>query len=77
MEEKQFTFFWLDGKRTMCVGDDPADALTKAGYGGGAVRALDFFAYGDNKDYVWNSNAHEWDSIKQEDLHGPTNARTN
>jgi len=60
MAEQQFTFYWRDGKRTMCVGNDPADALTKVGYGAGAIRALDFYAHGDNKEYVWNPNAHDW-----------------
>jgi len=60
---EQFTFFWMDGRRTMCEGTDPADALTKVGYGAGAIRALDFYAHGDNKDYIWNPETRNWESI--------------
>lgn len=50
---KQFTFYWLDGKRNVLNGDNPANALTLAGYSNGAVRALDFWAEGDNQEYEW------------------------
>ena len=50
----QFTFFWLTGSREVLEGDKPDEALNNAGYGGGAVRALDFYAKGDNNDYVWD-----------------------
>lgn len=54
---KKFTFYWLDGKRQVFEGRHPADALNRAGYGGGALRALDFCAKGDNHDYVWSAGA--------------------
>jgi hypothetical protein len=58
---KTFTYYWLTGKREVLQGDDQADALNKAGYGQGAVRALDFWAHDDNNDYVWNPETREWD----------------
>jgi hypothetical protein len=58
---KDFTLFWLDGKRELVRGRDAADAMTKAGYGAGAVRALDFHAPGDSYDYKWNEKDRKWD----------------
>jgi len=52
---KKYTHYWLDGKREVVTGMDAADAMTKAGYGNGALRALDFWANGDCTDYVWNN----------------------
>ena len=52
-ETKMFTFYWLTGLRDVSCGVDAADALNKAGYGEGAIRALDFYAEGNNHDYEW------------------------
>ena len=41
-----FTFFWLDGTREVLEGNSPADAANKAGYGAGAIHALDFWKPG-------------------------------
>jgi len=62
---KNFTFYWLTGKREVLKGNDQADALNKAGYGQGAVRALDFWAHGDNNDYVWNAITRNWDMTEE------------
>lgn len=58
--ESKFTFFWRDGKREVLAGSDAADALSRAGYGGGALRALDFHAKGDNDEYEYDSTARDW-----------------
>lgn len=58
---KIYTLFWRHGKTELVEGNDPADAMNKAGYGQGAVRALDFYSEGDKqKLYYWNSNLKEW-----------------
>jgi hypothetical protein len=43
MKMKRFKFYWLDGKTNEGESTDAADALTRLGYGGGAVRALDYW----------------------------------
>jgi len=58
---KTFTFYWLTGKKEVLEGNNEAHALNEAGYGQGATRALDFWARGDNKDYIWNPETREWD----------------
>ena len=63
---KQFTFFWRDGLREVLTGDSPADAANRAGYGGGAMRALDFWANGDNNQYEYRDR--EWYSTDPEFL---------
>lgn len=58
-----FTLFWRDGKREVVstVRGTVRDALMHSGYGQGAIAALDFWADGDCKDYVWNKNKHAWE----------------
>lgn len=60
--DPKFTLFWLDGKREVVGGRTIAEAMTLAGYGRGALRALDFFAPGDNQGYWWDKKAREWRS---------------
>lgn len=55
-----YTFYWLTGEREVFDGDSPADALNKAGYSQGAIRALDFYATGDCQDYQWNKDERRW-----------------
>lgn len=57
---RAFTFYWRTGKREVFQGRDPADALNRAGYGGGAIRALDFYTEGNNTDYEWVEETREW-----------------
>lgn len=59
-KENKWTFFWLTGDRQVLTGDKPNEALMLAGYGGGAVRALDFYAKGDNNEYEWNETERKW-----------------
>lgn len=54
------TFYWLDGKKEVLQGDTPEEALNKAGYGQGALKALDFYAKGDDNNYTWDPSIHEW-----------------
>lgn len=55
-----FTLYWLTGDREIVAGRDIAEAMTLAGYGGGAARALDFWEPGDNHEYEWNAEARKW-----------------
>lgn len=59
-ESKIFTLYWRTGRREIVHGKDPADAMNRAGYGGGAVRALDLYAEGDNHEWEWRASEHEW-----------------
>lgn len=59
--DQNFTLYWRDGKRNVFAGRDIADAFRRAGYGGGAIRALDFYATGDDDKYIWNASTKEWD----------------
>jgi hypothetical protein len=40
---KKFRLFWLDKTMEDVEGNDIADAFRHAGYGGGAIRALDYY----------------------------------
>lgn len=58
----KFTLYWLDGKREVIEGRDAADAVSQTGYGAGALRALDFWASGDNGDYEWDATTRRWEA---------------
>ncbi len=57
-----FTFYWRTGTRNVLYGMNPSDALNKAGYGAGAIVALDFHASGDVDTYKWNATFRQWES---------------
>lgn len=62
-EKSQYTIYWLDGKKTVLStkkGNSIADAFTEAGYGNGAIRAIDFYVNGTDDNYNWDSVKHEW-----------------
>lgn len=63
MKETYYTFFWRDGKRDVFPGNSASDALNDAGYGQGALRALDFWAHGDNKEWEWDAKEREWKRV--------------
>jgi len=60
---KTFILFWLTGDKEIVQGMDIADAVRRSGYGGGAMRALDFWSEGndDKENWTWNSTAHKWE----------------
>lgn len=60
MAKQQFTLFWRDGARHVIEGSDIASAMNCSGFGAGALRALDFYASGDNQEYVWDSFLSRW-----------------
>lgn len=43
MEKKTFILHWITGDDETIYGYDIADAFRRAGYGGGAIRALDWY----------------------------------
>lgn len=62
----QYTFYWLTGAREVLTGETPEIALMRAGYGGGAIRALDFYAKGDDRAYYWDHGSNRWQRLAQE-----------
>jgi len=48
----------MDGNKEIVLGTSIEDAFTKAGYGAGALRALDFYSTEDSHDY--DEVVHEW-----------------
>ncbi len=60
--DPQFTLYWKTGDRNVVEGRSIAEAMTLGGYSSGAVRALDFWAHGDDHKYVWNKAARQWTS---------------
>lgn len=59
-DNKTFTLYWKTGEREIVKGRDAAEAMTLAGYSGGAVAALDFYAAGEDTAYAWEKDSREW-----------------
>lgn len=57
---KKFVLYWLTGKSEVVQGVDIADAMNRAGYGFGALRALDFYDNGDEETYTWDTESRRW-----------------
>ena len=58
---KTFTLYWLTGDKEIVQGMDVADAVRRSGYGGGALRALDFWEEGTSENWTWNPTTHRWE----------------
>lgn len=59
-----FTLYWRGGKKQVVHGADPADAMNRAGIGAGALRALDFYAPGDDTSWTWDDEARDWKNVE-------------
>lgn len=53
----KFRLNWLTGKQEEVEGDNAADAMNRAGYGAGAVRALDFYEEWDKYKYTFEDGS--------------------
>ena len=60
MTDKTFTLYWRTGDREVVTGETVEKAMMLAGYGGGAIRALDFYAKGDDREWKWAPETREW-----------------
>ena len=56
-----YRFYWKDGKMDFFHGDTVKEALTNAGYGAGALAALDFYESTPEPTYEWNKETRNWD----------------
>ena len=61
-DDPAFTLYWRTGRREVVRGRNGAEAMTLAGYSSGALRALDFWADGDDDKYWWDEKNREWHS---------------
>lgn len=52
MKEK-FVLYWKLGDKEIVEGETIVDAFNNAGYGGGAISALDFFSRDVENQYEW------------------------
>jgi hypothetical protein len=59
-DKKTFRLYWLTGETETVSGSTVADAMNKAGYGGGAVSALDFYKEGEESTYHWDAAKKNW-----------------
>lgn len=65
MSDKQFTFYWRDGKRNVLVGESVSDAFIHAGYDSRDLKSVDIYCDGDSYDYEWNKEKQKWVLKKQ------------
>lgn len=70
METHLYRFYWLDGVTTVQEGTSVEDAFSKAGYGAGAIRALDFYDVDKAEPtYSWDSETRNWVKKPEGDKH--------
>lgn len=60
-EKKTWTIYWRSGDKTVITGPTIENAFSSAGYGGGAISAVDFYMEGDDSSYTYNKTTHEWE----------------
>jgi len=54
-----FTFYWKDGSRQVLPGNTVEQAFSNAGFGAGAIAALDFHAPGDDNSWYYLNGSWE------------------
>lgn len=59
---KTFTIYWLDGKKEFLQGNSISNAFNSAGYGAGALQAVDFYTEGEDDSYEWIN--HLWTRVQ-------------
>ena len=61
---QKFILYWLTGDYEIVKGSSIASALNNAGYGSGAIRALDFYESYTTPNptirYTWNKDTRQW-----------------
>ncbi|QRE00149.1 hypothetical protein [Burkholderia phage BCSR5] len=62
---KKFILYWLDGKLEHIEGNTIAQAMGAAGYGAGAIAALDFYDESTEVKWRWNAELKTWVNIKE------------
>lgn len=60
-----YTFYWLDGSKSVSKGYSVQEAFSRLGYGGGAINALDFYTEDDKDMYEYDKNFKQWVPTKQ------------
>lgn len=58
--KKKFTFYFIDGNRKVGEGETVEEAFTQLGFGAGALNAVDFYKYGDDRTYFWEPILKTW-----------------
>lgn len=59
-DHKPYTVYWLGGNRQIIWGASIENAFTLAGYGGGAVNAVDFYKEGLDCSYYRDADTKQW-----------------
>lgn len=70
-EDLYFTIYWLGGSRNVVHGKSIEDAFTRAGYGGGAVNAIDWYDNGISETHWYDKDAKEWKKYEPKVVFGP------
>lgn len=65
-----YTFYFLDGKKSIVTGTTEANAFSRLG-GGGLISAVDFYRSGIDFTYRWDEKTHDWihDPVFEVDLY--------
>lgn len=57
---KKFTIYWKHGTKSFVEGPTIEQAFTNAGYGAGAVTAIDWYDHGETSTHDWSIEQKKW-----------------
>lgn len=62
MAKDTYTLYWCDGKREVIHGETIEQAMSQAGYGGSAPRALRALYFWQNGEggWIWDEKSRRW-----------------
>ena len=64
--KKEYILYWGSGEKQTVTGESIEDAFSKAGYEGGAIRALDFYEEAEHSDpNEWEFKDGKWQWTKE------------
>lgn len=66
-ENNYYTLYWRNGDRNVISGKTIEEAFTAAGYGAGAIHALDWYDEGVTETHYYHTKDSEW--VKYEPIH--------
>ena len=66
-ENNHYTLYWRNGDRNVVSGKTIVEAFTAAGYGAGAIHALDWYDEGVTEAHYYDKQMSTW--VKYEPIH--------
>lgn len=70
MKDNYFTLYWMNGSRNIIQGPNIETAFTNAGFGGGSIKALDWYEEGIADAHYYDKSKKAWVEYEPLHIHG-------